>query len=83
MTMKKLAAMLSRLFDPSQWRDIETAPSDRELELAVIDGEVRPIGVFCLRHGDDWLDAETLRPIKVTATHWRFRGPVVFPISCC
>ena len=83
MAMKKLAAVLSRLFEPSQWRDIETAPSDRELELAVIDGEVRPIGVFCLRHGDDWLDAETLRPINVTATHWRFRWPMIFPASCC
>ena len=80
---EKLKAALSRLFDTSQWRDIETAPSDRELELAVIDGEVRQIGVFCLRHGDDWLDAETLRPINVTATHWRFRGPVIFPVSCC
>lgn len=67
--MKRFAAALSRLLETSRWRDIETAPSDRELELAVIDSEVRPIGGFCLRHGNDWLDAETLRPIKVTATH--------------
>jgi hypothetical protein len=83
MAMKKLAAVLSRLFEPSRWRDIESAPSDRELELAVIDGKVQSIGVFCLRHGDDWLDAETLRPVKVTATHWRFRLPLIFPASCC
>lgn len=81
--MKKIAAVLSRLFDPSQWRAIETAPCDREIELAVIDGDVRPIDVFCLRHGDDWFDAETLRPIQVNATHWRSRWPVLFPVSCC
>ena len=81
--MKKLAAALFRLFDTSRWRDIETAPFDRELELAVIDGEIRAIGGFCLRHGEDWLDAETLKPVKVTATHWRFRWPMIFPVSCC
>lgn len=81
--MKKLASILSRLFDNSRWHDIETAPVDRELELATIDGEIRPVGGFCLRHGDDWFDAETLRPIEVSATHWRFRWPVIFPVSCC
>ena len=81
--MKKLAAALFRVLDTSRWRDIETAPFDRELELAVIDGEIRTVGRFCLRHGDDWLDVETLKPIKVTATHWRFRWPVIFPVSCC
>jgi hypothetical protein len=81
--MKKLMAALLGFLDSSQWRDIETAPFDRELELAVIDGEVRPIDVFCLRHGDDWFDAETLKPIKVTATHWRSRWPLIFPVSCC
>lgn len=81
--MKKLAAALARLLDTSRWRDIDTAPFDRELELAVIDGEVRPLGGFCLRHGDGWFDAETLRPIEVSATHWRSRWPVIFPVSCC
>ena len=66
MISKTLAAVLSRLFEPSQWRDIETAPSDRQLELAFIDGEVHPVSGFRLRHGDDWLDAETsLRPVIV------------------
>lgn len=81
--MKKLAAALFRLLDTSRWRDIETAPFGRELELAIIDGEMRAVGGFCLRHGDDWLDAETLKPVKATATHWRFRWPVIFPVSCC
>ena len=81
--MKRLAAALLRVFDTSRWRDIETAPFDRELELGVIDGEIRTVGGFCLRHGDDWLDAETLKPVQVTATHWRSRWPVIFPVSCC
>ena len=83
MVMKKLAAALFRFLDTSRWRDIETAPFDHELELAVIDGEIRTVSGFCLRHGDDWLDLDTLTPIKVTATHWRFRWPVIFPVSCC
>jgi hypothetical protein len=81
--MKRIAAALVRLFDGSRWRGIESAPFDRELELAVIDGDVRPIGVFCIRHGDDWLDAETLMPVRVAATHWRFRWPIIFPVNCC
>jgi hypothetical protein len=83
MAMKRLVSALFRLLDASRWREIETAPFDRELELAVIDGEVRPVSGFCLRHGDGWLDAETLRPIRVTATHWRFRWSVILPASCC
>lgn len=81
--MQRLLVTLTRFLDTSQWRDIESAPFDRELELAVIDGEVRPISRFCLRHRDGWLDAETLRPIKLTATHWRSRWPLIFPVSCC
>ena len=81
--MKKLAKALIRFLDTSRWRDIETAPFDRELELAIVDGEVRPVSGCCLRHGGDWLDAETLQPIQVTATHWRPRWPVIFPVSCC
>ncbi len=81
--MKRLAAALSRFLDTSRWRDINTAPFDRELELAVIDGENHAVSGFCLRHGNDWFDAETLLPIEVTATHWRFRWPLIFPVSCC
>lgn len=81
--MKRFGVALIRFLDRSGWREIATAPFDRELELAVIDGAVRRTGVFCLRQGDDWLDAETLRPINVTATHWRFRWPLIFPYSCC
>lgn len=81
--MKRLVAALFRLLDTSRWQKIETAPCGRVLQLATIDGEVHPLEGFCLRHGDTWLDAETLRPVKVTATHWRAQWPVIFPASCC
>jgi len=81
--MKSLTAALSRFFNRSGWRGIETARFDREIDLAVIDGNTELLGICCIRHADDWLDAETLKPIKVTATHWRFRWPLIFPVSCC
>jgi hypothetical protein len=81
--VKTLAAALSRLFDTSLWRDIKTAPFDRELELGIDDGEVRPVAGSYFRHETDWFDAETLTPIKVNATHWRSRWSVIVPVSCC
>lgn len=74
--------MLSRLFSFGEWREIATAPFDREIELAVIDGHVGVLEGSCLRHGNGWLDAETLRPMTVNATHWRYRRPA-FVLPCC
>jgi hypothetical protein len=81
-TMRWFITPLSRLVTASEWRDIASAPFDREIELAAMDGNVGVL-VRCVRHGDGWLDAETLRPIKITATHWRFRPPAFLPMSCC
>jgi len=79
--MRWLTALLSRVANASEWRDITTAPFDREIELAMVGGDA---GVLCcIRHGDGWLDAATLRPIEVTATHWRFRPLGLLPMSCC
>jgi hypothetical protein len=80
-TMRWLITLLSRLVTASEWQDIASAPFDREIELAVIDDNIDVLR--CVRHGDGWLDAETLRPIKITATHWRFRPPAFLPMSCC
>lgn len=76
-------ARLSRLLRVVEWREIATAPFDREIELAVIDGDVGVLEGSCIRHGDGWLDAETLRPMTVAATHWRYRSPAMLPLSCC
>ena len=81
--MSWLSSLMSRFTSASEWREIETAPFDRELELAVIDGRVGVLDFCGIRHGDGWLDAETLKPADVAATHWRFRRPDFFPMSCC
>jgi hypothetical protein len=81
--MNPVISLLSRLLRVVEWREIATAPFDREIELAVIDGDVGVLEGSCLRHGDGWLDAETLRSVTVTATHWRYPRPVMLPASCC
>jgi len=81
--MIRLAAFLSRLLRALEWREIATAPFDREIELAIIEREVGVVDGSCLRHGDGWLDAQKLRPVAVRATHWRYRRPAVLPMSFC
>jgi hypothetical protein len=81
--MNPIAAFLSHLLRAAEWREIASAPFDREIELAVIGTDVSVLDGSCLRHGESWLDAETLRPVKVAATHWRYRRPAVLPMSCC
>lgn len=80
--MNRLRAFLSRLLR-NDWRDIASAPFDCEIEIAIIAGEINVPGGSCLRHGDGWLDAGTLRPVAMTATHWRYRRLVMLPMSCC
>lgn len=80
--MNRVIAFLSRLLR-NEWREIGCAPFDREIEVAILDEDVSVAGGSCLRHGDGWLDAATLEPIEVTATHWRYRQPLVLPMSCC
>jgi hypothetical protein len=81
--MNQLVALLSRLFSAPEWREIATAPFDREIELAVIGERIGIVEGGRLRHGNGWLDAETLRPVAVTATHWRYRHSLLLPRSCC
>jgi len=81
--MKWMAAFLSRLVNAPEWRDIVTAPSDRAIEIAVIGGDVEVLSFPCLRHGDAWFDAETLKPVSIGATHWRYCQSGMLPISCC
>jgi hypothetical protein len=78
----RLSSFLSRLAGRG-WREIATAPFDRAIELAVIDGDVGVPTACCIRHGEGFLDAETLRPVDIAATHWRYRQTMIFPVSCC
>jgi len=80
--MNRLKTLLSRL-TRNEWREIASAPFDREIEVAVIAGTVGVLDGTCLRHGDGWLDTETLRPVNPKATHWRYRSLPILPVSCC
>jgi hypothetical protein len=80
--MNRVVAFLSRLMR-NEWREIGCAPFDREIEVATIGKDITVAGGPCLRHGDGWLDAETLRPLQINATHWRYRWPAMPPMSCC
>ena len=54
------------------WQPINTAPFDRDLELAVIDCDEPHTLVFpCRRVLKGWVNAETKSRIDVQPTHWR------------
>jgi len=55
------------------WQPIITAPSDRDLELAVIDhdGVAHPLAFPCRRTYNGWIKAGTKSWIDVRPTHWR------------
>ena len=57
-----------------EWKQIDTAPFDRDLELAVIDGTGTQVVAFpCRRLRDHgWLDVETNKRVYyMRPTHWR------------
>ena len=55
------------------WMKIETAPFDRDLELAVIepDGDVHALVFSCRRTVSGWIKSETSRPVELHPTHWQ------------
>lgn len=58
--------------DIKMWNDIETAPFDRDLELAVVEGDhVYPLVFACRRTLNGWSKASTGERIAVSPTHWR------------
>ena len=77
------AKQLLRIFGVREWRELATAPFDCEIALAISDSRIGVLDTLYLRHGDGWLDAQTLRPVRVSATHWRYRRPGIVPMSCC
>lgn len=59
------------------WQEIGTAPFDRDLELAVVDGKGTHALVFaCRRIVGGWMNAETRQRLPaLEPTHWReWRG---------
>jgi hypothetical protein len=58
--------------DGSLWEKIATAPYDRALELAVIDGgRVHPLIFACRRTPGGWIKVATCERVTVSPTHWR------------
>jgi len=56
----------------SDWEPIATAPFDRDLELAVVDGDGVHALVFPSRRlPQGWQNALTRRTIDLQPTHWR------------
>jgi hypothetical protein len=54
------------------WQPISTAPFDRDVELAVKDGEGHHALVFpCRQIPGGWIKAESKKWIDVRPTHWR------------
>jgi hypothetical protein len=54
------------------WETITTAPYDRDLELAVIEGDrVHPLVFACRRATYGWVKVLTKERISVNPTHWR------------
>jgi hypothetical protein len=56
-----------------QWKGIDSAPGNCDLELAVIEQATPHALVFpCRRTHAGWVHAETKALVKVSPTHWRF-----------
>lgn len=56
----------------SMWQPIETAPGDRDIELAVMDKDGLHALVFpCRRAAGGWLKAHDGERLDVRPSHWR------------
>ncbi|WP_426408526.1 hypothetical protein [Bradyrhizobium ganzhouense] len=54
------------------WQKISTAPYDRDLELAVIEGNhLHPLVFACRRTASGWVKAASHERVLVNPTHWR------------
>jgi len=58
---------------PRKWLSVSIAPSDRDLEVCVIDkqGVVHALLFPCRKNGDAWFDPSTKKMIDIRPTHWR------------
>jgi hypothetical protein len=65
------------------WKAIDTAPFDRDVELAVIDGAgVHALAFPCRRVFGGWVNAETKKRLYyLLPTHWRDRSAASVPAT--
>ena len=55
-----------------RWLPVSIAPTDKDLEVCVIDGRDAHALVFpCRKNGAGWVDAVTKKPLDIQPTHWR------------
>lgn len=60
------------MVDGTVWQTIATAPYDRDLELAVVEGDrVHPLIFACRRTPVGWIRVTTRERVTVNPTHWR------------
>jgi len=61
-----------------EWNLIDTAPFDRDLELALIDSEgAHSLSFPCRRIEGGWIEAETKKRLYIRPSHWRGWSPRV------
>jgi hypothetical protein len=54
------------------WQEISTAPYNRDLELAVIEGDhVHPLVFACRRTPSGWTKVLSKERVVISPTHWR------------
>jgi hypothetical protein len=54
------------------WLKIESAPFERDIEVAVIDSDGPHAVVFpCRRILGGWMKATSMTPVDIHPTHWR------------
>jgi hypothetical protein len=59
-----------------EWNLIDSAPFDRDLELAVIDSEgAHSLSFPCRRIENGWIDVETEKRLYIRPSHWRDWSP--------
>jgi hypothetical protein len=58
--------------DELVWQEISTAPFNRDLELAVIEGDrVYALVFACRRTASGWFKVPSLERVVISPTHWR------------
>jgi hypothetical protein len=57
----------------AEWQPTAIAPSDRDLEICVLDydGIIHTFPLPCHKDGPNWVDARGRRHVDIQPTHWR------------
>ena len=54
------------------WKEIGSVPSDRDIEVAVVDrAGIHPVRFPCRHRDAVWTNAVTRKQIEINPTHWR------------